>query len=400
MDIQAFKRKVRLCYFHKLEVDDGNISSEGEEIIELSEPWKPKSKFDPPKTDNPDLELFLDIMEKELLNPKKEKKIQDNLKDTERTALYSLPKYNKDIRSKTLMRTQDKGSRLVMECKERYITEMFSYLNNKRTFREDELDQSETYQQKVKDWTKSWEHKLTKGEVEWINKKEVTSGKVYANVKTHKENNPYRYIVSARGTAIENLARWIEYRLKELSRQHPAYLEDTRHFLSYIDGVNKEIGPFNKEKLWFISRDIVNYYPSCGTEMCLKAVGQLLDTCKENIPEKQCILDALAITMTSNSCNFMGKYFTQVDGATIGGPESASVTDIYGAVFIDSKIEENIINENEDWKRYRDDSFSISLQTSKEREIEKTEWMNNNIVKDKIKFTMECSQDEMIFLDT
>ena len=26
--------------------------------------------------------------------------------------------------------------------------------------------------------------------------------------------------------------------------------------------------------------------------------------------------------------------------------------------------------------------------------------MNNNIVKDKIKFTMECSQDQMIFLDT
>ena len=49
--------------------------------------------------------------------------------------------------------------------------------------------------------------------------------------------------------------------------------------------------------------------------------------------------------MTSNSCNFMGKYFTQVDGATIGGPESASLTDIYGAVFIDSKIEENIISE-------------------------------------------------------
>ena len=67
---------------------------------------------------------------------------------------------------------------------------------------------------------------------------------------------------------------YIYNQLKELSRQHPAYLEDTRHFLSYIDGVNKEIGPFDKEKLWFISRDIVNYYPSCGTEMCLKAVGQ------------------------------------------------------------------------------------------------------------------------------
>ena len=66
----------------------------------------------------------------------------------------------------------------------------------------------------------------------------------------------------------------------------------------------------------------------------------------------------------------MGRYFMQIDGANIGGPESASVTDIYGAVFIGSKSEENIINEDEDWKRYRDDSFSISLRTCKEREID------------------------------
>ena len=42
--------------------------------------------------------------------------------------------------------------------------------------------------------------------------------------------------------------------------------------------------------------------------------------------------------MASNTCNFMGRHFTQIDGATIGGPESASLTDIHGAVFIDSKI--------------------------------------------------------------
>ena len=84
--------------------------------------------------------------------------------------------------------------------------------------------------------------------------------------------------------------------------------------------------------------------------MCLKAVGQLLDFCSQNFPEKQCILDALAITVASNTCNFTGRHFTQIDGANIHGPESASITGIYGAVFIDSKIEENIINEDEDWK--------------------------------------------------
>ena len=75
--------------------------------------------------------------------------------------------------------------------------------------------------------------------------------------------------------------------------------------------------------------------------------------------------------MTSNTCNFKDRHLAQIDGTTIGGPESASVTGIYGAVFINSKIEENIINEDEDWKLYRDDSFSISLRTCKEREIEK-----------------------------
>ena len=75
--------------------------------------------------------------------------------------------------------------------------------------------------------------------------------------------------------------------------------------------------------------------------------------------------------MTSSTCNFKDRHFAQIDGATVGGPESASVTGIYGAVFINSKIEENIINEDEDWKRYKNDSFSVSLQTCKEREIKK-----------------------------
>ena len=92
--------------------------SEREEINELLEPWKPKLKFDLPKTDNQDLELFLNAMVKELLNPKKENRVQDNLKNTEREALFRLANYNKDIKSKKLIRIQDKGSRLIIERQE------------------------------------------------------------------------------------------------------------------------------------------------------------------------------------------------------------------------------------------------------------------------------------------
>ena len=116
--IQAFKRKVRLHYFPNSEPSDNSILSEREEINELLEPWKPKLKFDLPKTDNQDLELFLNAMVKELLNPKKENRVQDNLKNTEREALFRLANYNKDIKSKKLIRIQDKGSRLIIERQE------------------------------------------------------------------------------------------------------------------------------------------------------------------------------------------------------------------------------------------------------------------------------------------
>ena len=54
--------------------------------------------------------------------------------------------------------------------------------------------------------------------------------------------------------------------------------------------------------------------------------------------------------MTSNTCDFMGIRFTQIDGATTCRPESANVTDIYGAVFLDSRFKENVMNEVEDSK--------------------------------------------------
>ena len=56
-----------------------------------------------------------------------------------------------------------------------------------------------------------------------------------------------------------------------------------------------------------------------------------------------------------------GHHFTQIDGATIGGPKSASVTDIFGGQFIDPIVKSGRPLEPRFWKRYRDDSFDIVL---------------------------------------
>ena len=65
--------------------------------------------------------------------------------------------------------------------------------------------------------------------------------------------------------------------------------------------------------------------------MCIEAIKRVLQTYPHidlKVPTES-IIEALEITMSSNNTKFEGKFFTQSNGATIGGPESASVTDIF-----------------------------------------------------------------------
>ena len=56
---------------------------------------------------------------------------------------------------------------------------------------------------------------ISEEEKEWIIPKEVRPADVYANPKAHRKDLPYRYIISAKGSATENLARWTEIKLKK-----------------------------------------------------------------------------------------------------------------------------------------------------------------------------------------
>ena len=74
---------------------------------------------------------------------------------------------------------------------------------------------------------------------------------------------------------------------------------------------------------------------------------------------KECILEALQITMSCNNATFLGNHFTQVNGVTVGGPESAGMTDIFGAEYIDQIAMRGGPIEPDNWKRHRDDTLDI-----------------------------------------
>ena len=70
----------------------------------------------------------------------------------------------------------------------------------------------------------------------------------------------------------------------------------------------------------------------------MESVRRVLRTREANEPADECILEAVEITMSSNQFEFMGNFYTQIDGATIGGKDSGSITDIFGAEVIDKRM--------------------------------------------------------------
>ena len=134
--------------------------------------------------------------------------------------------------------------------------------------------------------------------------------------------------------------------------------------------------------------------------MCIEALRALLDTRQKHYPSTDCVLEALQITTRCNTTGFDSNFFTQIDGATIGSPDSGSVTDIFGAIHIDKVIQERCPIPPEDYCRYCDDTLDICTQSSIEEEKQATAWMNNNIYKNKIKFTAVYDDKKIDLLDT
>ena len=97
-----------------------------------------------------------------------------------------------------MFRIQDKGSRLVVKCKERYKRKMLDYLEDVSIFQENGEDQCQANMKKVNDWVRKWEYQEQLGgeKAEWILTSKTRPAKAYANIKTDKEGWRYRYIIS------------------------------------------------------------------------------------------------------------------------------------------------------------------------------------------------------------
>ena len=244
----AFARKCRVTiYFgrrgynvgHQEEVD--NIENESK-----NKPWQSASSFSPEPGENTALEKFLFQIYRYLFDPKNERKFKDNISVEERQSLINIIMWNKDLDNPRVTRVQDKGSRFVVDWKETYIRKSMEHLGDNSTFVSNEVDPSVLNNQVVREWAQKWEERgFLDDEVRsWVTNDNHKPANLYANIKTHQDNWPYRFIMSARNIATENLARWLQIQLKPYAMQHKAYTRDTKSFLLHLEHLNEIRAPF------------------------------------------------------------------------------------------------------------------------------------------------------------
>ena len=241
-------------------------------------PWEQMSTFSPAPGENEALEKFISELTSYLLNPQNRNEFKDNLSRAERGALKEMQTWNKDPYNPRVIRVQDKGSRFVVDWKSRYKSKTMEYLQDETTFKQTEEDPNKLIFEKVERWLEKWQgdEGLSEEACEWIKAHNPKPATLYANIKTHKTDWPYRFIMSSRGTATEYLARWIEFKLKPYAQLHDSYIKDTKSFLNYIESINETKAPLGPDTT-LNSWDVVNFYPNCNTEMCINAVKRVAE---------------------------------------------------------------------------------------------------------------------------
>ena len=108
--------------------------------------------------------------------------------------------------------------------------------------------------------------------------------------------------------------------------------------------------------------------------------------------------EAITVVMSSNNCQFQEEHYTRINGATIGGPESASTMDIFRAVFIDEPALKEGPFEPLEFCGYRDDMFDVELTKPKQEINAFTDFLNGLVPG--IGFKPKIREDKPDFLDT
>ena len=227
---------------------------------------------------------------------------------------------------------------------------------------------------------------------------EKEAAKFYCTFKVHKKHEPMtapppRPIVSGSGSVTENIATFVEYHIKDIAKEHEAYLQDTPDFLRYVEKVNNEQGLEDDHIL--VTWDEVGLYNNILHEEGLESLNEALETRNNPKVPTDYLIKLMDIILRNNLFDFHEELWRQEIGCAMGTKPAPSYADIFMAKKIDNRIiylaqayGTNTTNPLTMFKRFLDDIFSIFKGSTKD--LHKL-FDEMNEMHESIKFTMNHS---------
>ena len=217
---------------------------------------------------------------------------------------------------------------------------------------------------------------LSKEEYEAMIADDKDAAKFYCTFKVHKKHEPMtapppRPIVSGSGSVTENIAAYVDHHIKDISKQHQSYLQDTPDFLRYVQSINE--GPGLGDNHILVTWDVEGLYSNILHEEGLQSLGEGLDErVNPQIPTGY-LLRLMEIILRNNLFSFHDGIYRQEIGCAMGTKPAPSYADIFMARKIDNlitslakKFGTNNSSPLKIFKRFLDDIFSIFQGTSKD----------------------------------
>ena len=379
MDVEEFGRQIKLRLFFKDDEQDfSNIPA-----FRVPSTWTPA-------INEVELEVYLSILEEELMGIGERGKNFSNLSEQEREALKSLVNDESIV-----IKPADKGSAIVIWDREDYEKEAKRQLDDENVYEKVKKGPVTEVNKKI---SKVLNYMLKSKQIDkkvrsFLELPKPQLGTMYLLPKIHKsvKNVKGRPVISNCSTATENISAYLDSHLDPLISKIPSVLEDSREFLEKLSKLGKL-----PENAIMVTFDVVGLYSNIPHEEGLEALKFYLEQREDKSVTTQSLLDLARIVLENNYFGFGDDMYHQILGTAMGTKFAPKYANMFMGQ-LEHRLLEELPHKPFTWWRFLDDIFCIWTGTL-EQLHEMFETMNN--FHPTIKFTMDIMENNTIpFLD-
>ena len=191
------------------------------------------------------LKTYLGSIKSEIMDHRNRNDVKCNLPTNELLAIKELIKLQKD--KIIMIKPCDKGAGIILLDYPAYMRACYEHLTSEKIMEDGESNkyyvrvndiELEMNKSKIRNLVQEGlDNKiLSKDEYDAMLADDKEAAKFYCTFKVHKNHEPMtapppRPIVSGSASVTENIAAFVEHHIKDISKQHKSYLQDTPDFL-------------------------------------------------------------------------------------------------------------------------------------------------------------------------